>query len=86
MKKLESLNFIDLIHDLIDLTIEQFLQNLKYVIVCTVVFFTLICRNMNYCRKIFRLFFKYWEIVAKRGTQYSGLEVFAVVSYIFDIL
>ena len=44
-EKLKSLNFIVLIHHLIDLTIEQFLQNLKYEIVCTVVFFTLIFRN-----------------------------------------
>ena len=41
---------------------------------------------MNYCRKIFRLFLKYWEIVAKKGTEYSGLEVFVVTSYIFDML
>ena len=41
---------------------------------------------MNYCRKIFCLFLKYWEIVAKKGTEYSGLEVFVVTSYIFDML
>ena len=41
---------------------------------------------MSNYRKNFRFFVKYWEIVAKRGTKYSGLEVFVITSYIFDML
>ena len=41
---------------------------------------------MNNLRKFFCLFFNYWKVVAKRGTELSGLQVFVATSYIFNML
>ena len=45
-------------------------------------------KNSNSCnfKKIFYFFSQYWEIVNKRGTEYSGLAVTVATSFIFDIL
>ena len=45
-------------------------------------------KNSNLCnfRKIFYFFSQYWEIVNKRGTEYSGLAVTVATSFIFDFL
>ena len=45
-------------------------------------------KNSNSCnfRKIFYFFSQYWEIVNKRGTEYSGLAVTVATSFIFDFL
>ena len=37
-------------------------------------------------RKIFYFFHQYWEIISKRGIEYSGLQVTVATSFIFDIL
>ena len=42
--------------------------------------------NSGNFRKIFYFFSQYWEIVNKRGTEYSGLAVTVATSFIFDIL
>ena len=44
--------------------------------------------NVNSCnfRKIFCFFHQYWEIVNKRGVEYSDLQVAIATSFIFDIL
>ena len=44
--------------------------------------------NSNSCnfKKIFYFFHQYWEIVNKRGAEYSGLQVPVAPSFIFDIL
>ena len=49
---------------------------------------TIIFKNSNSCnfRKKNYLFSKHWEIVNKRGAEYSGLEVTVATSFIFDIL
>ena len=36
---------------------------------------------MNNLRAIFCLFFNYWKVVAKRGTELSGLQVLVATSY-----
>ena len=41
---------------------------------------------MTNVKKIFYFFYQYWEIVSKRGFEYSGLQVTVAVSFIFDIL
>ena len=44
--------------------------------------------NLNSCsfRNIFCFFHQYWEIVNKRGVEYSDLEATIATSFIFDIL
>ena len=37
-------------------------------------------------KKIFYFFYQYWEIINKRGVEYSGLQVTITTSFIFDIL
>ena len=41
---------------------------------------------MSNLRVIFSLFFNYWKVVAKRGTELSGLQVTIATSYIFNML
>ena len=41
---------------------------------------------MSNLRVIICLFFNYWKVVAKRGTELSGLQVTIATSYIFNIL
>ena len=42
--------------------------------------------KMSNLRVIICLFFNYWKVVAKRGTELSGLQVTIATSYIFNIL
>ena len=58
------------------------------MIVCIVIFLSLNFRNKNICnfKKIFYFFYKYWEIVDRRGVEYSGLQVTIATSFIFDVL
>ena len=37
-------------------------------------------------KKMFYFFHQYWEIISKRGVEYSGLQVTVATSFIFDIL
>ena len=41
---------------------------------------------MSNLRVIFCLFFNYWKVLAKRGTELSGLQVTIATSYIFYML
>ena len=41
---------------------------------------------MNNLKVIFCLFFNYWKVVAKMGTELRGLQVFVATSFIFNIL
>ena len=41
---------------------------------------------MSKLRVIFCLFFNYWKVVDKRGTEVSGLQVTIATSYIFNML
>ena len=41
---------------------------------------------MSNLRVIFCLFFNYWKVVAKRGTELTGLQVTIATSYIFNML
>ena len=49
---------------------------------------TIRSNNLSSCnfRKIFYFFHQYWEIVNKRGVEYSDLQVTIATSFIFDIL
>ena len=42
--------------------------------------------NLYNFKKFFYFFHQYWEIVTKRGVEYSGLQVTVTTSFIFDIL
>ena len=57
------------------------------MIVCIVIFLSLNFRNKNICnfKKIFYFFYKYWEIVDRRGVEYSGLQVTIATSFIFYV-
>ena len=41
---------------------------------------------MSNFKKVFYFFFKYWEIVEKRGVEYNSLQVMVATSFIFDII
>ena len=41
---------------------------------------------MSDAQKIFYFFYQCWEIVTKRGFEYSGRQVTVAISFIFDIL
>ena len=36
--------------------------------------------------KLFYLFYQYWDIVSRRGIEYSGLQVTVATTFIFDYL
>ena len=42
--------------------------------------------NSHNFKKIFYFLHQYWEIINKRGFEYSGLQVTVATSFIFDIL
>ena len=82
------MSFTDLIHHLIDLIRKLLFHHLQYVIVCIVNFLLIdfLEMKMSNLRVIFSFFFNYWKVVAKRGTELSGLQVTIATSYNFNML